>query len=260
MADETTTDATEEPGGQSIQGVPIDDQGMAVPQPDESDPALAEPEPTEQPAEGEEEATPEPSEDDNSAWLKKKGIDPTDPEAINKLAKSAREAEKAMHRNAQQRSELEKAAKITDEQVPIDATPEVRDNIRVRNLELRSDIREWKYQNQDKLTLEPEMIKILADPVKKAMVQEGYLTLDDVYSIAKGSTSDEASLKSQGGRAALENLAQKQQAATPRGNAVNTAQMSGNKLTSDNVDSMVARMSPEEYKRRLPEINRAMAS
>lgn len=265
MDDETTTNAPDDQGGiQNINGVAIDDQGMAIPQPDVSEPAEAvEETPIETPAEGETEAI-EPSAeqeapvDDTSEWLKNKGIDPTDPEAINKLAKSAREAEKAMHRNAERRSELEKAAKITDDQIVPDATPEQRDNIRMRNLELRYDIQQWKLENQEKLAHEADMVKILSDPNKRLLVQEGLLTLDDVYSMARGTGSDESSIKSQGGQEALQKLAQKQQAAVPRGNAV-TSGTTSSKITPQNVDAMVAKMSSEEYRRRLPEINRAMA-
>jgi len=267
--EDTTTNAPDEQGGQAIDGIAIDDQGMAVPQPEPSEEAEAVEEPTvpDAPAEEPESEPSEPSEeaeeaapDDTSAWLKKKGIDPTDPEAINKLAKSAREAERAMHTQAQKRSELEKAAKITDDQIVPDATPEQRDNIRMRNLELRYDIQQWKLENQSKLAHEADMVQILSDPNKRLLVQEGLLSLDDVYSMARGAGSDESSIRSQGGKEALQKLAQKQQAATPRGNATNSAQMtSGTKITSQNVDQVVQNMSPEEYRRRLPEINRAMA-
>jgi len=262
MDEDTTTPTPEPTGGQTINGVAVDDQGMAVPQPEPSEPVEAVETPTETPEQQETETPAEPSdEDDTSDWLSKKGIDPSDPEAITKLAKSAREAEKAMHRNAQQRSELEKAAKIAPEQIPQDAAPELHDNVRVRNLELRFEAQQWKMQNQDKLAYEPAMVEILSDPNKKVLVQEGYLTMDDVYNMARGSNAGmESNLKSQGKKEALTSLAQKQQAATPRGNATNSAQMaSGSKITPQNVDQLVATMSSEEYRRRLPEINRALA-
>lgn len=263
MDDETTTNAPDEQAGQSINGIAIDDQGMAIPQAEPSESAEAvEKTPEQQPAEETEvsEETNEPETTDvaadNSDFFKKKGIDPSDPEALTKLAKIAENAEKAMHRNAQQRSELEKAANIAPEQILPDATPEQRDNIRIRNIELKSDIREWKYQNQEKLEFEPQMVEILSDPNKRLMVQEGLLNLDDVYAMARGK-GDTTSIKSQGGREALQKLAQKQQAAVPRGNAV-TQNTASSKITAQNVDSMVANMSSEEYRRRLPEINRAM--
>lgn len=267
MEENTTTNAPVDDGGvQTIQGIPVDDQGQAVPQPEDTEPAEAVA-PATEPAE-ETQAEPnqeasveeEPSNDDNSAidWLKKKGIDPNSPEALEKVADMYRNAEKKMHSTAQTASELEKASRITEDQIPEDATPELRDSFRVRNLELLYATQQWKMQNPDKLVSEPAMAKVLSDPTKRALVQEGFLSLDDVYSIAQGGNTQSA--KSQGKREALANLAQNQQAAVPRGNATNSSAMnSSTTITPQNVDQMVAQMTPEEYRKRLPEINAALA-
>lgn len=270
MEEETTPDIPVESGGQTIQGVQIDDQGQAVSVPDDTtgdEPAVQDhEEPEEAPnadvpeESGGEEPAPDTEDKKLQKFAKSQGLELDSPNAI-KAAQIAMKAQSEATRNYQKTAELEKAANITNEQIDPSATPEQRDNIRVRNLELKSDIREWKYQNQDKLALEPQMVEILADPSKKLLVQEGYLSLDDVYAMARGSASDNtASIKSQGGQEALQKLAQKQQAQAPRGNATNSAQMSGaSKITPQNVDQVVAGMSAEEYRRRLPEINRAMA-
>ena len=82
------------------------------------------------------------------------------------------------------------------------------------------EVQSWKMSNQDKLALEPEMIKVLSDPAKKAMLQEGYLTLDDVYKLAKADAPDNtAAVKSQAKQETLQALAHKQQAAVPTGHA-----------------------------------------
>lgn len=261
MENETTTTVADESAGtQTVQGIAVDDQGQAIPQAEDTSEQTAAVEPTTE-TEGNEEAASEPSEpvDDTSEWLKKKGIDPTDPEAITKLAKAGREAEQLMHKATVQRSELEKVAKITDEQVKADATPEQRENVRLRNLELRTDIQDWKLRNQDKMTYEPQMVKVLSDPNKRLLVQEGYLSLDDVYSMARGSTTDEASIKSQGAREALQKVAQNQQAQSPRGNATNTATMSSVRITPQNVDQMVGSHDQKWYMAHRDEINKAMA-
>lgn len=258
MEDKTTTEAPVADGGSSIQGVPVNDQGQAVePQPEAPEPAEAVAPATDNSQEAPQ--TEEPSKEDNSTseWLKKKGVDPTSPEAIEKVAEMARNAEKAMHEKAQKASELEKTAKITDDQIPVDATQEQLDNVRVRNLELKLDIQEWKRSNPDKLEKEAEMVKVLQDPIKKSLVQEGYLTLDDVYSIAQAGNQEAA--KSQGKREALENLAQKQQAAVPTGNAVNPSGGTTEQITAENVDRLVAQHDLNWFRQNQAAINKAMA-
>lgn len=268
MDDETTTDAPVESGGQSINGVAIDDQGQAIAAPDETDQGEAVEAPeepddeqtAEEPEEtGGEEPQPETEDKKLQKFAKSQGLELDSPNAI-KAAQIAMKAQSEATRNYQRSAEIEKAAKITEDQIDPAATPEQRDNIRVRNLELKYDIQDWKLRNQDKLAHESDMVKVLSDPNKRLLVQEGMLSLDDVYAIARGTSGSEDSIKSQGKREALQSLAQKQQAASPRGNATNSSQLSStNKITPQNVDQVVGRMSPEEYRRRLPEINRAMA-
>lgn len=149
--------------------------------------------------------------------------------------------------------------KITEEQVPTDATPQFQESVRMRNLELKLDIRDWKANNPDKAAHESAMVGVLADPIKRSLVQEGYLSLDDVYNIAVGSNPNvEADLKSQGKKEALQNLAHKQQAAVPRGNAVN-AVSSTEQITPQNVDQLVAQHDLSWFKANQEAINKAMA-
>lgn len=269
MEEETTTDATVDTSGvQTINGIAVDDSGQAIPQLDDTDNAPAVPtEPTEQPEEQTEVSTEvsvdvddEPSEDDQLVkFAQAKGLE-LDSDNAKKAAKMAMNAEKLMHQKSQQASQLEKATKITDDQVPVGLTAPEADSLRVRNLELKYEVSDWKSRNPDKLKYESEMVQVLSDPTKRLLVQEGLLTLDDVYSIAKATAPGvEAALKSQGKKEALQTLAHKQQAAVPRGNAV-TAVSAASQITPQNVDAMVANMSVEEYRRRLPEINAALAN
>lgn len=255
MEDMTTTEAPVEAGEiQNINGVAIDDQGMAISQPDETEPAAAETTTVE--SEEKTEATSEPSEDEQLAkFAATKGLE-LDSDNAKKAAKMAMNAEKLMHNKANKVSELERVAKITEEQIPADFTPQQVDTVRMRNLELKFDIQQWKTNNPDKLELESEMVKIVSDPTKRQLVQEGYLSLDDVYSMARGSNVD--AVKSQGKREALESLAHKQQAAVPTGNAVNSS-MTTNTITSQNVDKMVATHDLNWFIKNQDAINRAMA-
>lgn len=152
-------------------------------------------------------------------YAQSQGIDLDSPSAI-KAAKIAMAAQSEATKNYHKTQELEKATNIDRDQIPQDATPQQQENIRIRNLELQIGVQNWRQANPEKLALEGEMVNILQDPNKRLLVQEGYLSLDDVYSLAKASAPDNSSqLKSQGGQEALERLAQKQTAAVPRGSA-----------------------------------------
>ena len=64
------------------------------------------------------------------------------------------------------------------------------------------------------------MVEVLKDQNKLLLVQQGYLSLDDVYSLAKANAPDNSeNIKSEGAQEALRNLAQKQAAAVPTGAA-----------------------------------------
>ena len=265
MAEETTTEAPVADGGsQVVNGVAIDSDGMAITesQPETTESAEAESIPEDNSQEAPTDK--EPAQADNSTveWLKKKGVDPSSPEAIEKVAEMARNAEKAMHEKAQKARELEKSTEIKAEEIPADATPQDIDNVRVRNIEMRQELNDWRMNNPDKRDYEEAMTQVLnEDPAIKAMVREGYMSIDKLFAMAKGLDSTrEATVKSQTKRETLEELAQKQQAAVPQGNAVASGGSGVESINSQNVDRLVANMSVEEYRRRLPEINAALAS
>lgn len=266
MDDKTTTDAPVADGGQVIDGIAVDNQGQAIattdePQPEAPDTATAVEEPK-QPSQ--EQPTEEEPQKDNSTqkWLEAKGIDPHSPEAIEKVAEMARNAEKAMHEKAQKASELEKSVNTQPEEIPADATPSEVENVRLRNIELKQSLQDWRITNPEKREFEGQMVKVLnSNPNVSAMVKEGYMDFNQLYAMAKGMDSSlEETVKSQGKKEALQTLAQQQQAAVPKGNAVNpSGSSSSTAITPQNVDQVAGSMSPEEYKRRLPEINRALA-
>lgn len=264
MEEQTTTDAPVVDGGSQINGVPVNDQGQAIePQPEAPAPAEAVTETTE--SEQKPQANSEPVEEIDASeqeqlekFAKTKGLTLDSDNAI-KAAKMAMNAEKLMHKATSKASELEKSTKISEEQIPTDATPEERDNVRVRNLELKFDIQEWKRLNPDKAAQEAQMAQVLvSDPVKRELVQSGYLSLDDLYSIATAGNVEAA--KSEGKKEALTNLAQKQQAAVPTGNAVNPSGGTASQITPQNVDQLVAQNDLNWFREHYDEINRAMAA
>lgn len=253
MEDTTTTD-TPVDSGAHINGIQVDDQGMAVAEPEDTEPVEAvttSEEPTQE-APQEEEPTAEPAEENsNATWLKNKGIDPSSPEAIEKVADMARNAEKAMHSKAQKASELEKALDQGILQEATDTGFDDESKLDLARIKTRLSVRDFFDSNPEAKPLEQAMIKELA--TKPHLAGD----LESLY--ANAVVKSGKSLKSQGKREALESLAHTQIAAVPKGNAVTGAFSSTSTITPQNVDQMVSQMSVQEYQKRLPEINAAMA-
>lgn len=262
MDEGTTTDAAVSTGA-TIQGIPVDDQGRAIPdtvaQPEEPAPAEAVQETTEQPEEQAEAPADEPSEKDDEldSWAKNKGLELDSDNAI-KAAKIARDAERFAHSKSQKASELEKTmTEMSDasaEQVAqaTGENPEVLK--RVQRMEVRDSIREFWDSNPDARQYQEKMAQIAVD---SGLYGTPEAILKASYAIARSQDID--AVKSQAKRETLESLAHKQQAAVPTGNAV-TNGTSSSQITPQNVDQMVANMSSEEYRRRLPEINAAIGA
>lgn len=256
MEEQTTTDAPVVDGGQHINGVAIDDQGMAIPQPEATETAEAVTT-TETPQE--QEVTQEPSTDDNSAsnWLKNKGIDPTSPDAVEKVAEMARNAEKAMHAKATKASELEKSLTKTDEEAV--SAYEIENNTQisetdklVRGLVIKEQVRDFFTNKPEAKAYEAKMIEILGSKPHLAG------DLESLYAVATIQSGSLDAVKTQAKQETLESLAQKQQAAVPRGNAVNGSGMGAAAITPQNVDQLVAQNGTEWYRANLPAINKAL--
>jgi hypothetical protein len=195
--------------------------------------------------------------EDNSKWLQAKGIDPSDPEAINKLAKSAREAERAMHQKAQRAKELERSmTELSDEsaeQIAISTGQDPELLKRLQRFEVKSTINDFFVDNPDAKQYEQDMIQEMTN---SGLYGSPEAMLKAAYAMAVSKNPDK--VKSQARKDTLESLAQKQQASVPTGNATN-AGISSTKITSQNVDEMVAKNDLAWFQKHYDEINRAMA-
>jgi hypothetical protein len=254
MDETTTTDAPVETGGQHIDGVAIDDQGMAIPQPENTEQAEAVAQTTEPEAQ-KPQTDSKPSQDDELAtWAENKGLQLDSDNAI-KAAKMARESERAMHAKAQQKSELEKSLQTSSDEYAEDMAlntgqdPELLK--RLQRVEVRDSVRDFYDTHPDAREIEQDMVAELQRRPHLAG------DLEALYAVVK--TRDLNAVKSQGKREALETLAHKQQAAVPRGNAVNTSGMGAESITPQNVDKLVGQNSYEWYVQNRDSINRAMA-
>lgn len=245
MEDNTTTDAVVDSGVQDTQPEANDIQAEAVDtttedtQQDTSEPEVSE------------------ETDDTSEWLSKKGIDPTDPEAINKLAKSAREAERAMHAKAAKAKELERSmTEMSDESAEEIAYSTGQDPEllkRVQRFEVKSTINDFFAEHPEAKAYEQEMIQEMTN---SGLYGSPEAMLKAAYAMAVSKNPDR--LRSQARKDTLESLAQKQQASVPTGNATN-AGISSTKITPQNVDELVAKNNLAWFQKHYDEINRAMA-
>lgn len=155
-------------------------------------------------------------------WAKNKGLE-LDSDNAKKAAKIARDAEKEFHSKRQEasKSKLEKATEeISDESATAAAQATGQDPellIRVQRVETREAVRDFWNQPDIDRTYEPAMIELLKT--------KPYLAgdLDALYATAVMNKGGIAAVKSQGKREALTDLAHKQQAAVPTGNATTTA-------------------------------------
>ncbi len=265
MDDETTTESPVASGGQTIQGVAIDDQGMAIPLPDTTEPETPavseadEGETEEESTEGGEE-TPTPLPDEDEAKLKSfaKGQGIEDVSELTprekSLLKSAYDNKAEYERHRQKTSELEKTlTTASDDTVEEVAQYQGQDPDvlrRVQRMEIKDSVRDFYSNHPDARDMEQDMISALQ---KKPHLAGD---LEALYAVVK--VNSLGSVKSQGKREALESLAQKQQAAVPRGNAV-TSNTNSNKITPQNVDSMVASHDQAWFRANYKAINEAMA-
>lgn len=241
MDEKTTTEAPVESGVEA----------PAETQPVETAPAEA----VETTETQEQQEAPEPSTEDNSTadWLKAKGIDPTSPEAIEKVAEMARNAEKAMHQKAQKASELEKAVEgsINEEAEATGFTDQ--NAIDLAKIKIKMGIRDFFDSNPEAKKYEQAMVAELAKRPHLAG------DLDSLYAVAVVNSGKLDEVKSQGGREALETLAHKQQATTPAGNATNGSVFTSQTITPQNVNELVAKNDQAWFEKNYDQINRALA-
>jgi hypothetical protein len=259
--EDTTTEVSSNQGVDSTQPNDANWKPEAVLKPTEQEqPQQEADEPTE--ANNDAEATqvdetPTEAPDDTSKWLQAKGIDPSDPEAINKLAKSAREAERAMHQKAQRAKELERSmTELSDEsaeQIAMSTGQDPELLKRLQRFEVKSTINDFFVDNPDAKQYEQDMIQEMTN---SGLYGSPEAMLKAAYAMAVAKNPDK--VKSQARKETLESLAQKQQASVPTGNATN-AGISSTKITPENVDQLVAKNDLAWFQKHYDEINRAMA-
>lgn len=179
-------------------------------------------------------------------WAEKKGltINPENPNEV-KLARMQLETDRKFHEN-QQRTVL------PPEEIPLTGT-DAMDTIvsRQNEQELKTYVRDWFDANSEMKAHRAELTQIAND---RPWLQN----LDDVkahYLAQPGRTEE---LKREGGREALTNLAQKQQAVPPSASATNSGNYESAQITPQNVDAMVASHDQAWFEKNHRAISKAM--
>jgi hypothetical protein len=173
-------------------------------------------------------------EQDINAWLKAKGIDPSSPEAVAKVAEMARNAEKRMHQTTAEASQLKRA--ITKEQSQAETSiPEHLQNdpfvsqlvkrldahdAALGTITVTSEVSAYFNAKPEAAAYEEQMAEIVNNrPEVGQAVREGILSLDDLYAMASASGDALSKAKAEGGKEALTAVADKQQARAISGSA-----------------------------------------
>lgn len=187
---------------------------------------------------------------DITQWAKSKGleINPENPTEV-KLATMQREAEQKMH----------EATRQAKESIPLpDILPEVADPTMNAIVERQNKIETVQYVNSW-FKANPELEQYRGELARIASDRPYLEDMEDVAAHLYREPKFIERLQNEGGKKALQNLAQKQSNIPPASAATNSGEFSNGTLTAQNVDQMVAGMSLDEYKKRLPEINKALA-
>lgn len=151
----------------------------------------------------------EPSEsDDLSKWAESKGINLEDPESVQKLAKSYREAEKKLHETTQTKSELEKQL-VPSDNVP-QYTPDGNLDVysEVQNVKTQLNLQNFYMENPEARGYDEKMAQIAIEKPELGLYAKNSGDFSVLLAMAK--QGDE---RREGGREALERLADKQRAA-----------------------------------------------
>lgn len=166
----------------------------------------------------------EPSEsDDLSKWAESKGIDLEDPESAKKIAKSYREAEKKLHEATQTKSQLEKQL-VPDNQPQFTPDGNLDVYTKVQNIETQMNLQNFYMENPDARSYDEKMAEIALQKPELGLYAKNSGDFSVLLALAK--QGDE---RQQGGREALERLADKQRAAVASPAA--TVQTSQPKIT-----------------------------
>lgn len=266
MDEQTTTESVAQEVAGEVNGVAVDDQGMAIPNASQPETATEEAESHTEESDSSNdsgevdnktsnEETSQPEVDpDLTKWAQAKGLE-LNSESEIKMAKMARESEKAMHTAKSEAKSVfqEEAEKPTEGELdPVAA--------RLASLEAKVAINDFYAANPEARQYDEQMGEALANDPELLNYVRSTGNIKAVYSIVKAGDAqkDAESFKKEGGREALTQLANKQQAAAVKGSAVNTAPSTSEEITPQNVDALIEKNGQQWYVANREKINKVL--
>ena len=160
-------------------------------------------------------------------FLKSKGLDPSDPEALTKVTEMYRNSEKKMYEESQKRAQLERAFTQPTQPLPGDtaALAEVK--------ALKNQMMAREFIERNKITPDDEMklVDYLSQPValptggsmpRAQLVVDGLLSLDEAYRLAGGKTESADQIKADLKAQVLKDVAARQNSKLMKASATNS--------------------------------------
>jgi hypothetical protein len=162
-------------------------------------------------------------------FLAKKGVDPSDPQAVRKIAEMYQNVEKGFYQKSQEKAKLERElANSTQPLMTSDAGQQALQELRSYKTQLETE--RWKNEKQISPETEQKMIEWMSQPiigqdgkpllgydgnpiVRGVQVVNGLITLDNVLAIVGGNTKPEIEEKRQNLTEELRNEVRKEMSA-----------------------------------------------
>ena len=172
-------------------------------------------------------------------FLAKKGIDRNDPDALRKVADMYRNSEKGFYSKSQEAAQLQR--QLAQQQVS-QAQPDQQALNEVRSMRIEMDTKEWKAQHNLSPEDEQKMVEyvsapltdrqgnVIHDPVtgvpltKGLLVNNGAMSLDDVYRLAGCGVQKVDNLKQNLRQEVEKEMAARQAAKRPSAKATDSTQ------------------------------------
>lgn len=172
-------------------------------------------------------------------FLAKKGIDRNDPDALRKVADMYRNSEKGFYSKSQEAAQLQR--QLAQQRVP-QVQPDQQALNEVRSMRIEMDTKEWKAQHNLSPEDEQKMVEyvsapltdrqgnVIYDPVtgvpltKGLLVNNGAMSLDDVYRLAGCGVQKVDNLKQNLRQEVEKEMAARQAAKRPSAKATDSTQ------------------------------------
>jgi len=172
-------------------------------------------------------------------FLAKKGINPSDPNAIRKIAEMYQNSEKGFYNKSQEAAQLQR--KLAQQQTQ-QALPDQQALSEVRAMRIEMDTKEWKASHNLSAVDEQKMVDYINQPLtdrqgnvvtnpytgapytKGVLINNGQLTLDEVYRLAGCGAQEVDTLKANLRKEVEAEMAARQAAKRPSSNATDSTQ------------------------------------